>query len=73
MLLLLVGAACLLAASASDASATPVAVSSSINRWLWIAMLSLQALPYVAALASMWLSMRPDARPVTVNPATARA
>ena len=73
MLVLLVAAACLLLVSAPAASATPIGFSSAGNRWLWIAMLALQALPYAAALACMRLSMRPDAHPVTLNSAVSRA
>ena len=73
MIALLVVAACLLAVSTPGVSATPIGLSSAGNRWLWIAILALQALPYAAALACMWLSMRPDARPTTLNSAAARA
>ena len=68
MLVLLAVVACLLAASTPGVSATAVGLSSSGNRALWIAMLLLQALAYAAALACTWLSMRPDARPVALEP-----
>ena len=62
ILLSLVVAASLLWVSAAGVSATPIGLSGAGNRWLWIAMLTLQALPYAAALGCMWLSMRPDSR-----------
>ena len=73
MLVMLVVAACLLAISASGTSANSIGLSSSANRWLWMAMLALQALPYAAALGCMWLSMRTDTRTNALNSAAARA
>jgi Glycosyl transferase family group 2 len=48
-------------------SAVVVAWSQSAHRTLWIAMLLLQALPYAAALACLWLSTRPEHRPLEVS------
>ena len=74
MLLLLAVAACLLALSATPASATSLAANSvSAHRALWIAMLLLQALPYAAALLCTWLSTRPEAHTVALNRAASDA
>ena len=71
MLLLLAVAACLLIASTPLTSA--ISATQPSNRMLWVAMLSLQALPYAAALGCMWLSTRPGKHIVALDRATPRA
>ncbi len=60
MMVALLGVAALLAFMPPVGIEKLVNGAALTNRRLWIAMLCLQALPYVSALACVWLSRRPE-------------